>query len=168
MKRKLRIHGYICCDKHYKQYKKFGCILDKNPRTMADRNEIHINGDVTYIDLYDKYCNVVGQAMIDTEDLGKVRYTKWKLSGSGYAVNSPKFSGGSKHMSREILGTTEFVDHINHNTLDNCKENLRVVTRSQNQMNVNYKGVSKTKDGKHYAHIKINQKMIYIIRIREI
>ena len=98
--------------------------------------------------------------MIDTEDLSKVRYTKWKLSKSGYAMNSPKFSGSTKHMSREILGTDQFVDHINHNTLDNRKANLRIVTKSQNQMNVNYKGVTKTKSGTYYAHIKINQKMI--------
>ncbi len=28
-----------------------------------------------------------------------------------------------------------FVDHENHNTLDNCRKNLRTATNSQNQMN---------------------------------
>ena len=160
MFRKIVSHGHIFCDKHYKQYKKYARVLDNNPRTILDRNEFHVAGDITYIDLYDKNCEVVAQAIIDTEDLPKVRYTKWKLSASGYAMNTPKFSGGSKHMSRQILGTDEFVDHINHNKLDNRKENLRIVTRSQNQMNCNYKGVSKRSDGKYYAHIKKNQKMI--------
>lgn len=158
--RKIKAFGILYCDKHYKQVKKYGHVLDNNPRTLLDRNEIHIEGNVAYVDLYDKNCNVIAQAVIDTDDIEKIRYTKWKLSGSGYAMNTPKFSGGNKHMSRVIMGTSEFVDHINHNTLDNRKQNLRVVTRSQNQMNVNYKGVSTLKSGKFYAHIKMNQKMI--------
>lgn len=162
MKRKIKFHGYIFCDKHYKQYKKCGCILDRNRRTLYDRNEIHIDGSIAYIDLYDRDCNVIAQAIVDTEDIDKVRYTKWRLSSSGYAMNTPKFSGGNKHMSREILGTTEFVDHINHNKLDNRKENLRIVTRSQNQMNVNYKGISRMASGKFVAHIKLNQKCVHL------
>ncbi len=160
MTKKITSYGHIYCNKHYKQIKKYGRALDKNPRTVLDKNEFHICGDVTYIDLYNKNCEVIAQAMIDTEDLSKVRYTKWNLSKSGYAMNRPKFSGSNKHMSREILNTDQFVDHINHNTLDNRKANLKIVTKSQNQMNVNYKGVTKTKSGTFYAHIKINQKMI--------
>ena len=72
-----------------------------------------------------------------------------------------KVSGSNKHMHREVLGTDQFVDHINHNTLDNRKCNLRVVTKSQNTMNQNFKGVSKY-GCKWYAHIKINQKMLIL------
>lgn len=159
MFRKIVSYGHIYCDKHYHQIKKYGHVLDNNPRTQQDPNEFHICGPVTYIDLYDKNCNVVAQAIIDTEDLNNVRYTKWKLSGSGYAMFTPKYKGQSKHMSRQILGTTEFVDHINHNTLDNRKANLRVVTKSQNQMNANYKGVTRSKSGKYDAYIKLHQKL---------
>ena len=158
--RKIKSHGYVLCDKHYKQYKKYGKFLDNNPRTIYDRNELQISNDITYIDLYDQKCNVIAQAIIDTDDIDKVKYTKWKLSSSGYVMNVSKFKGQNKHLSRVILGTTEFVDHINHNTLDNRKANLRVVTKSQNQMNANHKGVCKTKNNKYYAHIKINQKLI--------
>lgn len=158
--KKLTADGMTVCNKHYKQFRKYGRFLDNNPRTIYDRNEYHIDGDTTYIDLYDKNCNVIAQAIIDTEDLDKVKYTKWKLSGSGYVMNTPKFKGSNKHMSREILGVDQFVDHRNHNTLDYRKCNLRPVTKSQNQMNVNYKGVTTTKNNTFYAHIKINQKMI--------
>lgn len=157
---KIKSYGYTLCNKHYKQLKKYGKFLDNNPRTLFDKNEFHICGKITYIDLYNRNCEVIAQSVIDTEDLDKVRYTKWKLSSSGYAMNTPKFKGGNKHMSRMILDTDQFVDHINHNTLDNRKENLRVVTKSQNQMNVNYKGVTSHDDGKYYAHIKLNQKML--------
>ena len=161
IKNKIKIDGYILCNKHYNQYKKHGKFLDNNPRTIYDRNGfIHLAGGVTLIELYNKECQPIAHAVIDTEDFEKVRYIKWKLSSSGYAMNTPKFKGGSIHMSRVILGTDQFVDHINHNTLDNRKCNLRIVTKSQNQMNSNYKGVSTRQDGKYYAHIKINQKMI--------
>lgn len=124
----------VCC-KHYNQYKKFGKFLDNNPRTNYDLNEYHICGDITYIDLYNIKCEVVAQAIIDTEDLDKVKDIKWKLSWNGYAMNTPR-SGPATHMSRVIYGEDKlnselFVDHINHNTLDNRKCNLRAATKSQ-------------------------------------
>lgn len=158
--RKIRAYGKTYCYKHYNQQKKYGHAIDDNPRTVLDRNEIRIVGEIAYVDLYDKKCNVIATAIIDAEDVPKVRYTKWKLSGSGYAMNTPKFKGKAKHMSRVILNTEEFVDHINHNTLDNRKCNLRTVTKSQNQMNSNYKGVTSCGNGKFCAYIKLNQKLI--------
>ena len=158
--RKVKSYGKVYCNKHYKQVKRYGHPLDDNPRTTMDRNEIRIIGKIAEIDLYDKECRVVAAAIIDAEDVPKVQHIKWKLSGSGYAMNSPNFKGGNCHMSRVILGTDQFVDHRNHNTLDNRKENLRVVTKSQNQMNANYKGVTPAPNGKYNAHIKLNGKML--------
>lgn len=154
-------NGYHLCPKHYNQFKKYGKFLDNNPRTMYDLNEYHIMGLITYIDLYDCNINVVAQAIIDTEDIDKVKNIKWRLSASGYVYNTPKYSRPI-HMTHIITGATEdqFVDHINHNTLDNRKFNLRIITKSQNQMNSNYKGVCQMKDGRYMAHIKILQKMI--------
>lgn len=111
--------GKHLCNKHYGQYKRFGKFLDNNPRTIYDLNEYHICGDITYIDLYNIKCEVVAQAIIDTEDLDKVKSIKWKLSTSGYAMNTPSRHGVNKHMSRVIYGEDKlnselFVDHINH------------------------------------------------------
>lgn len=139
--------------------KRYGHCLDNNPRNIYDRNEIHIQGDTAYIYLYDKNCNHIATGLCDTEDVPKIRYTKWKLSSSGYMMNTPK-SGRTIHFSRVILNTDKFVDHRNHNTLDNKKQNLRPITKSQNQMNSNYKGVTHTKNEKWYAHIKLHGKML--------
>lgn len=157
--RKIKSHGKVYCNKHYNQIKKYGTPQDTNPRTTYDKNEIIVDGKVARVKLYDAHCNHIATAIIDAEDVNKIRYTKWKLSASGYAANTPKFSGSDKHMHREILGTDQFVDHINHNTLDNRKSNLRIVTKAQNMMNSNFKGVSPN-GCKWYAHIKINQKML--------
>lgn len=157
--RKIKSNGKVYCNKHYNQIKKYGTPQDTNPRTTYDKNEIIVDGKVARVKLYDAHCNHIATAIIDAEDVNKIRYTKWKLSASGYAANTPKFSGSNKHMHREILGTDQFVDHINHNTLDNRKSNLRIVTKAQNMMNSNFKGVSPN-GCKWYAHIKINQKML--------
>lgn len=157
--RKIKSHGRVYCNKHYNQVKKYGHAIDTNPRTTYDKNEIIVDGEVARVKLYDAQCNHIATAIIDAEDVNKIRYTKWKLSSSGYAANTPKFSGSNKHMHREILGTDQFVDHINHNKLDNRKCNLRIVTKAQNMMNSNFKGVSPN-GCKWYAHIKINQRML--------
>lgn len=157
--RKIKSHGKVYCNKHYNQVKRYGHAIDTNPRTTFDKNEIIVDGKIARVKLYDAQCNHIATAIIDSEDVNKIRYTKWKLSSSGYAANTPKFSGSNKHMHREILGTDQFVDHINHNTLDNRKSNLRIVTKAQNMMNSNFKGVSPN-GCKWYAHIKINQKML--------
>lgn len=155
---KIKAYGKVYCSKHYRQIKK-GKITDNNPRTAHDRNECHIEGKITYIDLYNKDMDIVGQAKIDTEDLNRVSYIKWKKSANGYAMNTPKYKDSDIHMSRVILDTDQMVDHINHDTLDNRKCNLRIVNKSQNQMNSPRTGVTSLDNGKFYAHIKLNGRM---------
>lgn len=161
-KHKIKAFGKTYCYKHYRQQKRFGKTLDENPRTLYDRNECYIKGKICYVMIYDKECNHIATAKVDKEDLDKVRYIKWKKSANGYAMNTPKFKGSTVHMSRVILNTDKMVDHINHDTLDNRKSNLRIITKSQNQMNANYKGVRETPSGNFYAHIKLNGKSVYL------
>ena len=159
------------CNKHYTQYRKYGKFLDNNPRTIYDKNEYHICGDITYIDLYNKKCEVIAQAIIDTEDLDKVKDIKWKLSWNGYAMSTPR-TQPAKHMSRIIYGEDKlspelYADHINHNTLDNRKCNLRAATKSENAMNSIHMGnpgssnpaigVYETTTGLYNARIKYQQ-----------
>lgn len=149
----IRSHGYRLCSKHYNQLKKFGEFLDNNPRTQKDPNEfIRVGDEYSKYYLYDVWGNVVAEGLIDNEDVDKVKHIKWNYS-HGYASCRNKKTK-SMMMHRRILDTDQFVDHINHNTLDNRKCNLRVVNKSQNQMNSNYKGVHCRKDGRFMAHIK--------------
>jgi len=161
LKHPVKTHDMILCDKHYHQFRSHGKFLDNNPRTIYDPNEIRIDGDVAYVDLYDKYGNTVATVIIDAEDVERIRYDKWRLSITGYA-NYTTRKKGTLMMHRKILGTDQCVDHINGNKLDNRKSNLRIATKSQNSMNVNYRGISEHPTGKFSARIKINQKLIYL------
>jgi len=55
-----------------------------------------------------------------------------------------------------------FIDHINGIRTDNRIENLRWVTKAQNQMNIKGKGYYINAKGKFEAHIKVNNKQIYL------
>lgn len=73
----IRYYGVDLCNKHYKQMKKYGRLIDNNPRTIYDKNEYHIYDDVTMVDLYNKFGYIVAQAIIDTIDLNKIEDKKW-------------------------------------------------------------------------------------------
>jgi len=96
--------------------------------------------------------------LIDAEDFDKVMAVakRWHAStqGSGiYATTKIRIGGKQRHQSihRVVMDAPSemLVDHINHDTLDNRKANLRIVTKQQNQCNVlprkgnwsKYKGV---------------------------
>ena len=82
-----------------------------------------------------------GQAtIIDIEDAKLVREYKWRLSSRGYVAAPRKCPEHRKSwlIHRLVMDAQPGleIDHINHNRLDNRKDNLRVVTRRQNMMNM--------------------------------
>ncbi len=98
-------------------------------------------------------------AIVDPEDFQRLNKYKWhanKAKNTYYAIRRIHIGKNKwKHikMHREIIDPPGhlFVDHINHNGLDNRKANLRPATHSQNSYNrihfrknpsSKYKGVS--------------------------
>ena len=83
-------------------------------------------------------------ALIDTSDFDLVNSYKWALSTYGYAQ-----SGNGKttfKIHTLLLGKLQKpfqVDHINHNRLDNRRENLRIITHQQNILNKRKKSYRK-------------------------
>lgn len=83
-------------------------------------------------------------AIVDDEDFHTLNQWKWYASNESrgtkwYAIRRVKF--GNKRlkirMHRFIMGVTVFergavVDHINHDSLDNRRSNLEIVTQKEN------------------------------------
>ena len=98
-------------------------------------------------------------ALVDNEDFEWLNQWRWYFD-NGYAARRSK----KILMHRVIMQAKkgQLVDHIDHNTLDNRKQNLRIATRSQNNMNAyirkdsksKFKGVSLHTNGKWQATIR--------------
>jgi hypothetical protein len=84
-------------------------------------------------------------AIVDEEDYNNLIKYKWyaTLGKSGYYAKSNRVG----YMHRFIVKTPPnmITDHINHNTLDNRKSNLRICTYGQNKMNSSAKKNGKSK-----------------------
>lgn len=151
------------CQKHYTQFMKYG----ECKRTIYDPNEIIEYEDYAEVVLYNKQCEEVARTLIDLEDIEKVKDKKWNIHHNGYVMN------GTTLFHRFIMDCPDdmVVDHINHNRLDNRKENLRICTKHQNDMNKkilpnNTSGITGVswdkRKNKWRARIKYNQKEIHL------
>lgn len=120
-------------------------------------------------------------ALVDAEDFEYLNQWKWYaqwMSSTRSFYARRNFNTGSGrttlHMHRVILGITDTevqVDHINHNTLDNRKHNLRICAKHENTKNKKkssnntsgFKGVTwDSRRGQWKAKIGYNGKSIHI------
>ena len=122
-------------------------------------------------------------AIVDAEDFDRVSEFKWHYLkvATGYAHRKQHigYKDGKRirkniYMHRFIIGVEDskvHVDHINHDTLDNRKSNLRLCTNAENSRNQKirkggsskYKGVYKYSDNRvkpFKAKIQFNYKTI--------
>jgi len=122
------------CGKHYMQLWEYGKILK---RTKRDPNKIVDCGDYYEICIYNIKQKEIARAKIDKDDLDKAKQYKWHLNDQGYIIHRYK---RTIRLHKLILGKKEGyeIDHINHDTLDNRKQNLRFATRSENNKNRKY------------------------------
>lgn len=129
-----KLFNGLYCQRHYSQLYNLGELKEK---TIFDRNDYIIDGDITYIILRNKKQEETGRAIIDTEDLNNVIQYKWTLGTWGYAETV--VAGKNMLMQRVVLNEfdeSKIPDHINRNKLDNKKSNLRIANKSLNAINV--------------------------------
>lgn len=112
-----------------------------------------------------------GFTIISKQDYELVSRWRWWIDKDGYARRwTPMVKGKRTNilLHREILGLNKqdkrILDHINRNKLDNRRNNLRFVTKSQNGLNRNGNiGVSWRAERKKWrARITINGKDIFL------
>lgn len=114
------------------------------------------------------------ETLVDDEDYTKLILHNWYVN-KGYAisVDSKKNGGKITKLHRKILGITDpkkIVDHIDGNTLNNQKHNLRIVDYRGNNLNkkcrpnmCGFRGVYLKRNRKKYeANIMIDKKFIYL------
>lgn len=161
------------CDKHYMRGWSGKAISDwrdifiaQNPPTeKLGKIPVSPDGKFTLVDrdIYDRCIKFNWH--YDPDD--GVKRTMGKVDGHDYKIDH-KFM----YLHREITGCVAglVVDHINHNNLDNRKENLRICSIHQNLMNkIKYKGLSqfkgvsrKTGRNKWSSFIGYHGKSIYL------
>lgn len=160
--KKIRMGGYTLCSKHMHQLHKYGKFLDNIQRTNSDLNDYEIKGDLVYFNLYNQKNEKIGQFFIDLDDIEKVKYKKWRLS-AGHVITGQPAKKQQKELSHVILSIDKLekgivVDHIDGNSLNNTKVNLRICTQGENTLNKSFVsnntsgfiGVSYRKDKNRY------------------
>lgn len=119
--------------------------------------------------------------LVDDEVFDELSKFNWYEATGGYVKRHKRVEGKltSIFMHRVVIGAEkgQTVDHINRNPLDNRKENLRIVNKSENAMNskkaINnssgYRGVYHDKrDNSYDAFINKDGKRIYLGRFKQI
>lgn len=107
--------------------------------------------------------------LLDKDDLLILAGKMWHKNSSGYIVRGT----GAKERLHRLIVSVPFnaqVDHINGNTLDNRKSNLRLCTCAENNRNRKsrgggFKGVTrnaKSKKNPFIAQIVVNKKHLYL------
>lgn len=77
-------------------------------------------------------------ALVDDEDYDKISRYKWRYNKNGYAMAHDILENKVDVYMHRLVNKTAVgfhTDHINHDKLDNRKENLRTATSSQNAFN---------------------------------
>lgn len=125
--------GNFYCSKHYAQMWRYGHIVE---RTIYDKNCFISEGTITRMITFNKKNEASGEVLLDTSDVEKVKPYKWYISPRKSKLYCFGTINGSKiALHRFLLATSNMVDHINGNSLDNRKSNLREVTPQQNAYN---------------------------------
>lgn len=110
-------------------------------------------------------------ATVDDQDFDWLNQWKWSMTGNGYAVRNARVERGLYtvvRMHRFIVDAPDgmFVDHINGDTTDNRRDNLRVCTAHQNTFNRGKQKNNKSGFKGVYLHKKKNLKKPWFARIK--
>ena len=108
---------------------KQSCCRECSKRTgiPTKSNKIMVNDDVAQLILSDDTI-----VLIDVEDVDKVKQHYWRKESDGRYVSSYT---ANTSLHKYVYGEDIMLDHINGNTMDNRKSNLRPCSHQQNCIN---------------------------------
>ena len=143
------------------------------------KNHHTLDDGIVHILCKDSKGNQSGIVVIDADDLDSLRERYPKpftigLDSKGYAVF--KYSNATYKLHRAIMRCTnrwQFIDHKDHNPLNNTKKNLRFSDHVRNGLNrKNFKNksgiryIAKTKSGAYAARFVINNKALTVVTVK--
>lgn len=148
---------------------------------MSNNKELHVADDTNVVTKMTEETNELlpfkeieltrrKKAKVSPEDYEHLNGYLWYASRTGntyYAARTEERGGKKRviYMHREIMGATEeCVDHINGDTLNNCRSNLRKVTHRENLQN------QKPQEGRSskYKGVYWNEKdKCYVVQIKD-
>lgn len=119
-------------------------------------NSYTIEGSVCYIECFRLSGESAGTIVIDASDVEVVKQYKWHIENSrkGLQYAQASVNGSTIRLHRLLFPDSEQVDHINHNGLDNRRENLRACNNTENNRNKNFQRSSES----GHVGIRLNKK----------
>lgn len=120
-----RLSKDFLCEKHQQQIKEYGYTLDENPRSENDLNEIRIEGNRTFITLYDKFQEKLEEeVIIDTEDYETIKHIRWNKS---FDCIRGIYNKQVVMLDNFIMYTNNHIKHIDGNIYNCRKKNLKEI-----------------------------------------
>lgn len=121
------------CNLRSGKTKSCGCMSSKmRAEHIRKTNQYRVEGDVAI----GIATNTGNEFYLDATDLDIVRPLTWYEQNNGYMVHK-EVGKPIQTMHRLIMGNPKgfVIDHINHNRLDNRRNNLRICTQKENSRN---------------------------------
>ena len=137
--------------------KKYGLLLERTVSlSMKLQTKIYnyyeIKNEETFIYYWQQNTKQIKVITIDSEDFELVKNFYWQLNCNGYPQtrkNNEKIY--LYRLIKNYFDKEKVIDHIDHNPLNNKKENLRIVTIAENNLNKNLReNVGITKKGNKF------------------
>lgn len=129
-----------------KHYRSCGCYVAERLKEMNRKyNNVVYHDD--YIELFDSFGN---STKLLHDDYEKVKNRYWFMNSGGYFQSATDVKNGPKRLSlhRFLMNLDQndkrVVDHINGDTTDNRRDNLRICTVTENVHNSKTKSTNKT------------------------
>lgn len=133
--------------------KSCGCMTNELKRNAnRKKNIFKVEGDI----VVGITTNTGHEFYVDADDLPLIENVSWHETNHGYIAH--KDSGKPiQTLHRLVMGNPKdvVIDHINHNTRDNRKSNLRTCSQAENMRNMGRipNGITKIKRGKRFYYV---------------
>lgn len=130
-------------------------------KVVKGKNDIILYNDHAEIVITNRKKEIIANILIDLDDVDKVAEYKWCVWYSYANKNAEimtyfatRINGKTTYLHRFIKGYfgSKVIDHVNRNTSDNRKNNLRIVSVSENIANNAGKHVFYEKDKKRWGY----------------